>query len=318
MSAPAAVAPPRSALARASGLVAFSACCFGSIPILVSVGIAAGATLLTMLAWRYTIGGALLVGAAGGPGALVIPRRQWVPVLLVGGVGQAVVAGVSLSALRYIPVATLSFLFYTYPAWVAVFAAVRRTEPLTGRRIAALLLSFAGIATMVGAPSGGTLHPIGVLLALGSAVFYALYVPAIGRVQRGIAPAVVAAYISIGACIVLVAVGLVLGSWSIRLTPTAWTAALLLGLVSTMIGFIAFLRGLAVIGPVRTAIVSTVEPFWTAVLGSFILGQALTASTLAGGALIAAAVIVIQWVPRDRRGISPLPSRSRPEQEDER
>lgn len=287
-------APSRAAVTRASGVVAFAACCFGSIPIFVTLGIAAGATLLTLLVWRYALGALLLIGVGGGPRALRIPRSQWVPLLLVGGVGQALVAGVSLSALRYIPAATLSFLFYTFPAWVALFAAVRRTEPLTPRRLAALALSFGGIAVMVGSPWSAPLHPVGVALALASAVLYAMYVPAIGRLQRDVAPAVSGTLISLGAFVVLLALAAGPGVVMVRLTPVAWMTVIGLALVSTMIGFIAFLRGLRVLGPVRTAIVSTVEPFWTALMGSLVLAQALTATTLAGGGMIALAVLVLQ------------------------
>jgi drug/metabolite transporter (DMT)-like permease len=61
-----------------------------------------------------------------------------------------------------------------------------------------------------------------------------------------------------------------------------------------VLAFLAFLRGLAEIGPVRTAIVSTVEPFWTALLGSIVLGQQIGPRTLGGGLLIAAAVVLLQ------------------------
>ena len=176
-----------------------------------------------------------------------------------------------------------------------MIAAVRGTERLTGRRIAALLLSFAGIATMVGAPGSESLHPAGVALALGSALFYALYVPAIGALQRVIQPRVVAAYMAVGALLTLLVASPLMGGFVIGLSPRAWLLVGILGVVTTVLGFLAFLRGLAVIGPVRTAIVATVEPFWTALLAAAVLGQALTLPTVAGGALIAAAVIVIQW-----------------------
>ena len=52
--------------------------------------------------------------------------------------------------------------------------------------------------------------------------------------------------------------------------------------------------GLAVIGPVRTAIVSTIEPFWTALLGGLVLRQALGPRTLLGGVCIASAVVLLQ------------------------
>ena len=57
--------------------------------------------------------------------------------------------------------------------------------------------------------------------------------------------------------------------------------------------------GLVRLGPVRTAIVSTVEPFLTALLGVVVLSQPLTGPTLLGGALIVAAVVLLQFR-RDR------------------
>ena len=46
--------------------------------------------------------------------------------------GQAAVGGAQPVGARWIPAATLGFLFYTFPAWVALFAALRGTEPWTG------------------------------------------------------------------------------------------------------------------------------------------------------------------------------------------
>jgi drug/metabolite transporter (DMT)-like permease len=55
------------------------------------------------------------------------------------------------------------------------------------------------------------------------------------------------------------------------------------------------MKGLAVLGPVRTAIIATVEPFFTAILGAVVLGSRLGIATLIGGILIATAVLVIEW-----------------------
>ncbi|MFL5578448.1 MAG: EamA family transporter [Gemmatimonadaceae bacterium] len=78
-------------------------------------------------------------------------------------------------------------------------------------------------------------------------------------------------------------------------------------LASTALAFVAFLRGLAVLGPVRTAIVSTVEPFWTTLLAVAVLGQLFRPATLVGGAMIAAAVLILQRRPpaADRADVAP-------------
>lgn len=281
-------------LVRASALVLFSACCFGSIPILITLATTSGARLIDVLAWRYIVAAVLLVFVSGGLAPLVRPRRTMISLLGLAGGGQAAIAFVSLSALRYIPAATLTFLFYTYPAWVAVISALRGTERITGRRAAALALSLAGIALMVGMPGAGVLHPIGVLLALSSALLYAAYIPMIDQLGRDLPPAVTSVYASGGAAAILVVVAVAQGGLAVRFAPMAWTSIAILAVVSTVLAFIAFLRGLAVIGPVRTAIVSTIEPFWTALLGSLVLRQQIGPRTMAGGLCIAAAVILLQ------------------------
>lgn len=281
-------------LSRATLLVLFSACCFGSIPILITLATATGARLVDVLAWRYLLAAALLVVVSGGLAPVLAPgRRAWWVITLAGG-GQAAIAFVSLSALRFIPAATLTFLFYTYPAWVAVIAAIRGTERMSVRRALALALSLGGIALMIGMPGSGGLHPLGALLALSSALLYAAYIPLIDALGRGLRPAVTSAYATGGAAVILVAVALAQGGLALTFAPIGWTVVVILAVLCTVLAFLAFLRGLAEIGPVRTAIVSTIEPFWTALLGSAVLGQRIGPRTLAGGLLIAAAVILLQ------------------------
>jgi drug/metabolite transporter (DMT)-like permease len=278
---------------RATLLVALAACSFGAIAILVTIATGTGAPLMTLLVGRFLLGGLVLAAMAGAAGELRM-NRDALRVLLYGGIGQVLVSIVSLNALRFIPAATLSFLFYTYPAWVAVITKFRHSEPLTPARLFALALSLIGIFVMVGAPGAAALHPIGVSLALAAAVIYAIYVPLIAALERTMAPRATATWMSLGAAAILLPIGFVMGGMTLALHRTAWIAILLLALVSTALAFTVLLRGLRVLGPVRTSIVSTVEPFFTALAGAWLLHQPITRSTLIGGALIAAAVVILQ------------------------
>ena len=287
--------PAPTHVGRATLLVAFSACCFGSIAILVTVATRAGARLVDVLAWRFLVAALLLAVVAGGPRAIQRAARRGLPLMVLAGGGQAAIGGLSLSALRYIPAATMIFLFYTYPAWVTVIAALRGREPLTGRRLLALTLSLGGIAVMVGLPGTGTtsLAAPGVLLALAGAFLYAIYIPMIDHLGRDLPPALTATFASAGAAAILTMAAVVTGGLAARHPPIVWTMIALLAVVCTVIAFVAFLRGLATIGAVRTAIVSTVEPFWGALLASVVLGQPLAARTMTGGLLVAAAVVIL-------------------------
>ena len=297
---------------RATVLVVLAACCFGSVTIFTVIATRAGASLASVLVWRYLIGAALLVLAAGGIRRTIVPSDRALRLLLIAGGGQAFVAATSLYALRYLTAGTLAFLFYTYPAWIALLSAARGWEPIDARKLVALGLSLAGIGVMVGSPTSASLHPVGLLLALGSALAYAAYVPMLGRMRAGLDPAAASAWLTLGATLwflvasvggsaLLAVLDLPPDPWlalTARLTTPAWLAILGLALFSTMVAFIVFLRGLAVLGPVRTSIVSTVEPFYTSLAGALLLSQPITATTLAGGTLIAIAVVVLSRRPR--------------------
>ena len=293
--------PARTTPARATLLVLVAACCFGSVSIFTVLGRAEGATLLGLLFWRYVLGSAGLLAVSGGPARVRLPRERLLPVLVIGGVGQSIVTGASLASLDYIPAATLGFLFYTYPAWITLIAAVRGMERLTPVRALALALSLGGILLMVGNPFASRLPAIGLVLALGSALAYALYVPLLNRIGAGLPPSVTSTWLTLGTAVILGVAAVATGAGQlVALTPRAWGVVVLFALVSTVLAFTVFLRGLAVLGPVRTAIISTVEPFWTALLGALLLGQPLTKGAVAGGACIAVAVALLQWQPRPR------------------
>jgi drug/metabolite transporter (DMT)-like permease len=279
---------------RATLLIILSALSFGSISVLTVLVTAAGVPLLTAMAWRYLLGVTLL-GAVARPGRIrSIPTLRVVQLVVTGGCGQALITYLSLHALEYIPVGPLAFLFYTYPAWVALLAALRKTERLTSVRVIALTLALAGVTIMVGAPTE-KLNPIGVMLALGSALLYSAYLPALEHVQAGI-PAVIATFLLIGgAAIAFVIAALLTGELFIPAGITVWSEILVLAVVSTVVAFLTLIKGLAVLGPVRTSIVATVEPFFTATLGVLVLGNQMSTMTLLGGILIAGAVLLIQW-----------------------
>jgi drug/metabolite transporter (DMT)-like permease len=288
---------------RATLQIIGSAACFGCISIFTVLATQrGGAPLPSVLAWRYLLAAAalsLVVGRGGDPRRALAgaAARRALPLALAGGVGQALIAFLALSALRWIPAATVGFLFYTYPAWVALIAAARRLEPLDARRLVALALALGGTVTLVGSPWSAGVRPLGVALALASALIYAIYIPLIGRLQRDVPPAAASLSVAAGAAAIFLVGGAVAGALTLRLSATAWGAIVGLALLSTTLGFILFLKGLPVLGPVRTAIVSTVEPFWTAVLGALVLAQPLTAATALGGALVASAVVILQWRP---------------------
>ena len=225
--------------------------------------------------------------------------------MLVGGLAQSTITFLSLHALNYLPVGPLAFLFYTYPAWVALISAITGREALTFSRVIALAIAMTGIVVMVGLPSSGSLNRFGVILALGTAFLYSLYLPILHRVQEGIPATTSSFYLISGVFTAFLIANVISGDVRIPQSPGVWTYVILLAAWSTVIAFASLVAGLRVLGPVRTSIVATIEPFFTALLGSFLLGESASRNTVAGGALIAAAVLVLQITARRAAPLEP-------------
>ncbi len=277
------------------GLTLLAASGFAAVSILTSVAMRYDVSLSTVLTWRYVLSAVVLVTWVGIRGqARRMPAREMLLWIGVGGGGQALMVYLALSSLAYISAGTLAFLFYTYPVWVTLVQALRGAERLDLRRGAALALSFGGTALMVGAPAMGDAAWRGVALALAAAVLYGLLIPTMQWMQKDWPVVVTSAWSKIGAALCFLVVSTGDQTFRYVMPGAAWGAIIALTLWSTVLPSLFFLMGLMRLGPVRTAIVSTVEPFLTALLGAVVLSQPLTLRTLAGGAAIVAAVIVLQ------------------------
>lgn len=267
---------------------------FSTIAIFTQLATRQGATLPSVLFLRYVVALGPLVAVAGAAALGGVPRRQAIELTAIGGGFQAAVAWLTLYALEYIPAATLVFLFYTFPAWVTIVAAVKRTEPITTRRVVALGLALVGIMLTVGIRSAHATDPRGVALALVASVLYAAFLPTVRRIQGTVASATATAYIALGAAVIFLLGALLAGQLSLPPTSASWIWIVALGILSTAIPFSLFLSGLRALGPMRTAIVATVEPFFVAILAALVLDQPLTSGILVGGSCIASAVILLQ------------------------
>lgn len=272
---------------------------FAAVSILTAKATATGVSLATVLAWRYLLAAVILSVYVGTQQYKRIPPKEMMRFITIGGFGQALLVYLALSSLQFIPAATLAFLFYTYPAWVALTQTVRGAEQLDARRATALALSFGGIGVMVGMPGTEAIDWRGVALALSAAMVYGIYIPVMRALQKDHPVAPPSAYSKIGAALAFLVLSAADQSFTYRLTTEAWMTIGALAVFSTVLPSVFFLMGLIRLGPVRTAIVSTVEPFLTGLLAIVVLGQPLTLPTVLGGVLIIGAVVVLQFK-RDR------------------
>ena len=284
---------------RAAGiaLIAVSAASFGAMAIFARLAYDGGADVTAVLFLRFVIAApfmAVLMRVRG----LAWPRgRVLAGLAAMGGLGYV---GQSLSfftALTKASASLVALLLYAYPAIVTVLSVLLLGERLSRARVGALAVALVGAVLTIGPELSG--EPLGVVLGASAAVIYSAYILVGSRLtpRSGALPAsAVIMAAAAGVYTVLVAVQ----RPAFPSTAGSWAAVVAIALVSTVVAITTFFAGMARLGPADASTLSTLEPVVTVVLAALVLDERLSATQLAGGALILAAVVVLARAPADR------------------
>lgn len=267
-----------------------SAAGFGLSPIFAKGAYQSGVSVTEMLTGRFVIAAVVLW-------AVCLWRRPALPagrVLLtavgLGGVGYAVQALCYFGAVARIDASLAALLLYTFPALVTALAVALRRESLDRRKLAALGCSAVGLVLLLGlggVSEGGT---TGVLLALGAAVAYSLYLTVADGLPADVDVYLLSAIVCTAAAITM---GFV-GGFQLPGTAEGWMWTGLLGLVSTVLAMATLFVGVRLLGAPTAAILSCAEPVVTLASTSVVYGESLTPGQLAGGVAVLAAVLVLR------------------------
>ena len=212
------------------------------------------------------------------------------------------------TAVSRIGVTVASFLLYTYPVFVTLLSAVLLKERITPLKVAALVLSLAGIALLseMYEPLSARVETRGVLLALLAAVSGASY-SIFGKkaVQRYSSWTVL--FWSTGfAALFLVAAQLVfLGRPALAHPAPFWGWLLMLVFIPSLGGSLAYISALKRIEASRASITATVEPVAAGILAYGFFRESLSPSQILGTALVLAGVILVQWRSPGREAAGP-------------
>ncbi|HYF76008.1 MAG TPA: DMT family transporter [Symbiobacteriaceae bacterium] len=281
----------RNTVTAGAALVALSALGYSTNPIFGKVAYEAGANAVSLLAIRFTmasVGLWIMLGLRGEAGALSWAKR--LQLLALGAFGQSMVSLLYFIALEHIGASLATGLFYTYPAFVAV-AGLFRGEGLSRTGAAGLLLTVAGTWLLLSNDLGGFTWG-GALLIICASLLYTLYIIVSNAWTRTTPPTVSATYVTTGAA--LVYLGLAAVSRPALPGAGAYLAGAGLALCSTILAMITFFAGLPRVGSTRAAIISTLEPVFTALLAVVALHEHLGLLQMLGIALVVAGAVAAQ------------------------
>jgi drug/metabolite transporter (DMT)-like permease len=268
--------------------VLVSTVAYGAMPIFAKLAYAGGAGPATILSFRFWIATAVFVLMARGQPRLPLSTR-----FLLWGLGAVFMANAVsyFKALETTPASVVSVILYTYPVWVMLLSAAFGLEALTVRSLVAVTLAVSGCA-LAGGGHFQAGDARGVFFSLASSVIYASYVVLGSRFASNLPSEAGARHVAQACAVISIPWAALAGGLQPPRTTQAWAAILAITLVCTIVAFRAFLAGLARVGPVTAALVSSFEVVVTMVLATLFLAERPGAPQLAGATLILGAVLL--------------------------
>lgn len=230
-----------------------------------------------------------------------LPRdlKSWSLLMVVGTLNCALPFILFFWGQQHLDSSYASILNATTPLWgVAVAHFMTRDEKATPARIIGVFLGMTGIIVMVGADAmkGLSNNLLAQIACIISTLFYS-FAAIYGRrlSQTAMTPMVVATGQTMMAALFMLPVVLIFDApWHMSAPGWAPTlAALTLALFSTALAYILYFRLIDRAGASNAQLVAFIMPVLAIILGIAFLDETLTGQQVAGGALIALGLLVI-------------------------
>lgn len=222
---------------------------------------------------------------------LALPWRM-IPATLGLGSLLALYSWAYIAAIAYIPVSLAVLLLYTFPVQVVVMTAALGMERVSPSRLAAFAVAFVGVALAVGV-NAEVPDPRGVALGLLAAFGLALITVLLARMAGMPARRAAIANLTLVAAATTAGVVVAGPGFALPATALAWSGLVFAGAAAGF-GVTLFFIALPLLGPVRAALLSNLEPVVATLSAIAVLDERPGAAQFAGIALVFGAIVLIQ------------------------
>jgi len=247
---------------------------------------------LTLVFFKYLIGFAVCMVIKLKTEGKSLMSRKDIPLFVFCAIaGEVGYFYLEYTAMEFLPVSLLTIILALVPALSFIVDKAVYKKKATGKIIAGILLSIAGVVLVIGTDYRVLFQGrlTGYLVAFGAVVSWNIYnfLTASLHDRYGTVTLTVNQLI----CTLLLTCPYAFAHMPDfnRVTLSTAGGILFLGLVGTGIGFLIYVRALHVLGPTVTAIVSNFLPVTATLFGWLILKEVISPLQMAGGAVVIAA-----------------------------
>ena len=222
--------------------------------------------------------------------SLRLNKSQCLDVFKVGFFGNTLTIVMLYSSYEYIGVGSATVLHFLYPLFVVCMNFILYHQKLNKQQLCCLALAIIGIFCFMDSSSSSL---IGALLAILSGVFFAYYMVGMNHSSiRYMSPYVFNFYLVLMNSIVIFILAFLLGRVSI-LPLQAYILSGVVAVLTSLIGVVLLQKGIYCLGASLTAILSTLEPITSIVVGVVWLNESLTLLKIIGCILVLLSTFIL-------------------------
>jgi drug/metabolite transporter (DMT)-like permease len=277
---------------------------FSAKAVIVKLAYAYAVDAATLLALRMLFSAPffllMALWSSRGAAAVSLTRKDLLSVALLGFIGYYLASYLDFLGLQYITAGLERLILFLYPTVVVLLSAWLLEKPVRRHHVAALVLSYGGIALVFAENLEFGGHAFAFEVALGGAlvfasgVIYSFYLIGTGEVIGKLGAARFTSYAMLVACAVAMFQFLVAHDLSALALPRQiYWLSLLMAVVSTVIPAWLMSEGIRRTSANHAAMVGSVGPVVTIYLGYRVLNEPISVIQLVGVALVLAGVTLV-------------------------
>lgn len=225
--------------------------------------------------------------------------REMVYLAMLGFIAVPLHQALQAIGLLYTAASSMGWLIALIPVFTAILAWLFLDEPMSARKVSGSILAFGGAVFVVsrGVLSLETLRlpsTFGDMLAVLSALNWAIFQVASKPLLRRLEPTLAMAYVMLGGGIVILPFTIPPALNDLpRLTFDSWLAILFLGIFCSGLGYLIWYDALSKIDASQLSSLSYFQPLITLLIAAMLLGETITPAMGLGGAVILFGVYLI-------------------------
>jgi len=240
----------------------------------------ASAVLLIILRWRE--------------GSIGLPRRDAIPIVLLGIVGFGAYQVLWTTALGEISAGDSAVLIATTPVITALLAVAARADVLTPAKLGGSVLSFVGVVVVIAAGQGLALSGsfTGYLITILAAACWAAYTAFGAPFLRRQSPLRTTTWATVAGTLALLPLGIgqLATADTLAFGPDVALSILYSGTLAAGIGNVLVFHGVHLLGPTRVTALQTLVPALAVAMAFVFLSEAIRVGQIVGGLVILAGV----------------------------